>query len=270
VKIVSVIIPVFNSIGSLENAVFSTLSHESVGEVIIIDDGSIDGSLQLALRLSLENSILKVYFHPNHQNLGVSATRNLGIQKSNFPFIAFLDSDDYYLPNRFEESIRLLNDNPEIDACFGFVKMINTISQKEELFGFTKRKNNESVLTYLLKGGYFHTNSILVRKSILDRIGYFDTNLMVHEDVELWIRIAFFGSIESIIGKEAIAVYNYNGSSLIHKANSSTKILLWNVVLKNLFFCRIGFKNRYWIIKQMVKVTLQRVNDFKQCQSLLL
>lgn len=115
---ISVIIPAFKAENFLEKAVMSALNFEVVKEVIIIEDGSPDKTLEVALSLQQRYPIVKVYQHPDKNNHGDSASRNLGIKKMRYDYLAFLDADDYFLPNRFDAE-KTIFQNPEIDAVFG-------------------------------------------------------------------------------------------------------------------------------------------------------
>src|SRR5687768_12809492 len=98
---VSVIIPVYNAEKYLRNAVESAVFLDEVGEIILIEDKSPDNALQLCHQLKTEFDKVKVYTHPGGENRGAGESRNLGIAKSSFDYLAFLDADDWYLPNRF-------------------------------------------------------------------------------------------------------------------------------------------------------------------------
>jgi glycosyltransferase involved in cell wall biosynthesis len=252
-KLVSVVIPTFNSSSTIERAVNSVRILKEVGEITIVDDGSTDNTLEKCLSLSSFDPRIKVFCHFNNVNKGVSETRNLGIKNSTLPYVSFLDSDDVFLPNRFKESIDLLEKNKLIDACFGLVTMINTVSNKEKLLGFIQKRNFESTLSYLLKGGYFHTNSVLIRRDFLLKFGLFDIDLRIHEDVELWIRLSYNGNVVSIKEPNPIAVYHYQDNSLIKNSSRYTRVLLWNKVFKYLFFKSIGPRNRILLLKQILK-----------------
>ncbi|PIY03241.1 MAG: glycosyltransferase family 2 protein, partial [Bacteroidetes bacterium CG_4_10_14_3_um_filter_31_20] len=69
-------------------------------EVILIEDGSPDNGLDVCTSLAKKYSKVRLYRHENGENKGASASRNLGIRKANYPYVAFLDADDFYLPNR--------------------------------------------------------------------------------------------------------------------------------------------------------------------------
>ena len=112
---ISVIIPVYNAEKYIEKAVESVLQFQEVREVLLIDDGSLDRSLEICTSLKQKHPEIKVLTHPQRQNRGVSATRNLGIDKATQEFITFLDADDYWLPNRFDAEREIFKD-PKIDG----------------------------------------------------------------------------------------------------------------------------------------------------------
>src|SRR5687768_1176577 len=101
---VSVIIPVYNAEKYLRGAVESAVNLEDVGEILLIEDKSPDNALQLCHQLAKEFDKVRVFTHPHGENKGAGASRNLGIEKSTLDYIAFLDADDWYLPNRFVKS----------------------------------------------------------------------------------------------------------------------------------------------------------------------
>ncbi|MCA9046329.1 MAG: glycosyltransferase family 2 protein, partial [Planctomycetaceae bacterium] len=96
---VSCIIPVFNAAAWLERAIRSLLDCGlSDLEIVMVDDGSTDESLAEVHRLQNEHKCIRVLQHPDKQNHGVSATRNLGIENSTGELICFLDGDDFVYP----------------------------------------------------------------------------------------------------------------------------------------------------------------------------
>src|SRR5690349_14845174 len=93
---VSVIIPVYNAAKFLRQAVESAVHLPEVAEIVLVEDRSPDNALQICGELVREFSKVKMYQHPNNENRGAGASRNLGIEKSTFPYVAFLDADDRY------------------------------------------------------------------------------------------------------------------------------------------------------------------------------
>lgn len=256
---VSVIVPVFNASLFLESCVKSICVHNEVGEIILVEDGSTDNSLELCYNLQKIDSRICIYRHEKGKNLGAAKSRNLGIEKARFPYISFLDSDDEYYPNRFENSILLLESNCGISACYGKVLMKYTNSNNSKLMGVPNGMNHKSLFSYLLNGGYFHTNSITLRKTVLEKLGGFNQNCWPHEDVELWIRLAYYSKIESLDTEDPIAEYKIHGNNLSKIGNWKSRFNLWNTVFNIFFLKKISMIDRKNILKQLVKVQYQRL-----------
>ena len=108
--LISVIIPVYNSEMYIQKAIESVLEQPEDIEIVIVDDGSTDSSLAICKNMGSKIERIKVFQHPDKKNHGRSASRNLGIENSKGKFIAFLDADDYYLPNRFVNDLKLLKE----------------------------------------------------------------------------------------------------------------------------------------------------------------
>lgn len=205
---VSVIIPVYNAEKFVRESVFSALSVQDVGEVLLIEDGSQDGSLAVCEALAKESDRVKLFRHADGRNLGAGISRNLGIEKAGLPYIAFLDADDYYLPNRFEGAISLLESNPAIDGVYDAV---GTQFDHEDMRAWW-RKTRPGDLTTLSgpvaprdllstlcgfgpQSGWFHTNGITVRRSLLAKTGPFAPELRMSQDFAMWLKMASVGSL---------------------------------------------------------------------------
>ncbi|MFC2187370.1 glycosyltransferase family 2 protein [Fulvivirgaceae bacterium LMO-SS25] len=229
---VSVIIPVFNQAQYLQEAVNSAKQTE-VGEILIIDDGSTDNSLSIAKKLEAEISIVKVFSHPNNQNRGVSASRNLGITNARFPYIAFLDADDMYLPHRFEEQLSILENDLSCQAVYGWAEEWNQdFTQAIRKLGVESEVLSTDIFEELLLGrkGHFHTPTVLIRSSAFDKTGGFDENLKLHQDTELWLRMTFHGSWVSS-GTQTLAYIRKHGQNNSRNRSTQSTQQLWKRVL---------------------------------------
>jgi glycosyltransferase involved in cell wall biosynthesis len=253
---ISVIIPVFNSFKFLEKSIQSVIPFSVIGEIILIEDGSSDSSLELCFMLQKVDARIIIYTHPFGENKGAAESRNLGIKKALFPYIAFLDSDDTYFENRFSEALSILNLNPEVDGCYGKVRINYVDQDQQKLMGPPNSLPSSKLFTFLLNGGYFHTNSITVRKSFLERVGGFNQICWPHEDVDLWIRMAYNGKLISIPSEVPLAEYKVHGNNLSKSASWRSKWILWSVVFRNFFFKNINWLDRFYILKQLSKVIL--------------
>ena len=117
---VSIIIPVYNRERFLMEAVESVFAtgHQDV-EVLIVDDGSSDRTLAIADKLvQKEPDRVRLLRHPGGSHRGISESRNLGIRESSGELLCFLDSDDAYLPNRFDHALPAIQTEPDLDGGY--------------------------------------------------------------------------------------------------------------------------------------------------------
>lgn len=199
---ISVVIPVYNAGRFLEDSVRSALIQPEVKEILLVDDGSKDESLEICHRLSSRHrSIIKVLRHQNGINRGAAATRNLGIINAQMEYIAFLDADDIYLENRFEQCGRLFKQNTEADGVYETVVSVayspsggTQIDPRagQVKAGFDSIVSPDQLFTVLAiaKSGYIHLNGlVLKRASIHDKL-LFDPALKPCEDTDFILRLA--------------------------------------------------------------------------------
>ncbi|MBW3466594.1 glycosyltransferase family 2 protein [Arthrospiribacter ruber] len=234
---VSVIIPVYNAEEFLENAVESALRLREVGEVILVEDGSNDNSLKVCQGLSEKLVKVNLFQHPNGTNRGAGASRNLGISKANYDFISFLDADDWYLANRFEKD-KLIFQDPNVFASYS-LSSIQYLNGKEELFGtqidlFAKfpNKGRDFIYQYILENDLIlgHTNCNTFRKTVFDKIKGFDERLVLHQDTELWNRIAKnFTFYPGNLQKPISVARRHSNNRITHRSKKSQikHLLVW-------------------------------------------
>ncbi|HLF64373.1 MAG TPA: glycosyltransferase family 2 protein [Saprospiraceae bacterium] len=198
---VSVIIPVFNAARFVEEAVLSALDQAETGEVLLIDDGSTDGSYAICQRLAGIDHRVKLLFHPGHQNLGAGATRNLGLQRAAEDYIAFLDVDDFYLPSRFTTTQKVLNAHPDADGVYETIGALYSDTSFTELHlrrmgsehtGLIKKVPPERLFSALSTGkyGHIHLNGLVIVNKDRDELLTFDTSLKQCEDSDWILRLA--------------------------------------------------------------------------------
>jgi glycosyltransferase involved in cell wall biosynthesis len=180
---VSIIIPTYNRAEKVLRAI-NTAFDQTISdfELIVIDDGSEDGTIDVLTKFADRINIIR-----HEKNLGVSAARNSGIRSSQSPFIAFLDSDDYWLPQKLETQLQFFKENPEAVLC-----------QTEEIWvrnGVRVNPWNK----HLKPSGYIFEQSlklclvspsaVMIRRGIFNEVGLFDEDFPVCEDYDLWLRI---------------------------------------------------------------------------------
>ena len=198
--VVSVVIPTFNRRSHVQKALHSVLSQTYTNyEVIIIDDGSTDGTGDAirgeiaGLRGNGGNRI-RYFFQANQ---GSSIARNRGIEEAVGEWIAFLDSDDIWLPEKLELQLRALRQFDECGACFTDSQMVNDDGMNESSFRRFGRPCEGTVgiaskaLVSLARCfcGYW-LSTLLVRTDLAQRIGGFDPEIQAAEDRDFYFRLA--------------------------------------------------------------------------------
>lgn len=134
--------------------------------------------------------------------------------------------------------------------------MIDPTIGKNKIIGALSWDKKSSLLTYLLKGGYFHTNAVTIRKSFLEKVGYFDQSCWPHEDSELWIRMAALGRIEAIVDSRPLSGYSVHEHNLSKKSKGKTKDHFWTTVLKKSKYLNFSPIQMALLYKQLIKVKL--------------
>jgi glycosyltransferase involved in cell wall biosynthesis len=261
---VSVIIPVYNAVDYVREAVESALAQPETAEVLLIEDGSPYGDLAVCEQLAAEFPQILLYRHPNGENRGPGPSRNLGIQQSKFEYIAFLDADDFYLPRRFETAFEIFESDPQVDGVY---EAIGTLFQNEEsrldwqalrvqrglpLDGLLTTVKQvippDSLFEHLVVGktGYFSGDGLVVKRTVFENAGLFSP--IRHEDFAMWVKLAATSRL--VVGKlsEPVAmrrVYGTNRTIELRRdpAQAGEKLIimwetLWHWSLKKLPYHR--------------------------------
>jgi glycosyltransferase involved in cell wall biosynthesis len=244
---ISVIIPVYNAAQFLEKSVQSALQFDEVKEVLLIEDASPDDSLSICEKLVTENPRVKLYQHPDKGNHGAGATRNLGLENAQSEFISFLDSDDYYLPSRFDAEKTIFNES-NIEGIFGAIGVEYLSEKGKEEFQNTFKNTTLTTVNYhaegeeVLKGllgltakpfgTFFHLNTLTIRKSSLQKHQLrFNEKLRVHQDSDFIIKLAYLCCLKSGIIDKAIAIRGVHDDNRITKIKPYSKKFYHNNLL---------------------------------------
>lgn len=190
--LVSVIIPAFNSEKYIEQTITSALNQTYKNlEIIVVDDGSTDRTLEIVKQLSEKDNRIKYFSIPPAGR--PSVPRNFGIHKANGEFIAFLDSDDLWHKRKIANQLKRLIESPSaafiysMSITFGAVSLFS--AQYELLpLPFRAAKNRNDLLKI---GNTIPLSSVIVRKdNLLDVNGFDEDPLLQIEDYDLWIRLS--------------------------------------------------------------------------------
>ncbi|MFQ5865343.1 MAG: glycosyltransferase [bacterium] len=177
----SVIIPTYNRLPFLKEAVESVLNQSYRNlELILVDDGSTDGTKDFAAKLG--NRIKYVY----KKNGGPSSARNRGIREAGGRFITFLDSDDLWHKDKLKVEIEFMQSHPEAMVCYTdevWIRRGVRVNQRKK-----HRKYSGWIFEHCVPLCIVSPSSVLMRREFFDEVGYFDESLPVCEDYDLWLR----------------------------------------------------------------------------------
>jgi len=200
---VSVILPTYNRAHTVQEAVDSILGQTYQDfEAIVVDDASTDDTDAVLAGYGDRVKVIR-----RATNGGAGTARNDGIKASTGELIAFLDSDDCYLPRRLESAVEALDAHPEYGAVYGNMVCVDVQGSRPDRLWITGARCGHSgwIFDAVLEHGLMTTQTTTVRRSILDRVGLFDESLRSVEDLDLWWRIARHAQV-GYMG-ETVAVY---------------------------------------------------------------
>lgn len=219
IPLVSIIIPVYNAEKYLNASILSAMKQTWPNiEIIIVDDGSKDSSLQIAR--SLENNIIKVF---SQENKGASAARNYGLKEAKGKYIQFLDADDLLSPDKIYNQVMLLEQNPgKLAVCYTihFYDQANhellLPSPYEKSFLFNDDDPVHFLINlwggYTLNGGMITIHSWLTPGNIIDKAGFWNEGLTLDDDGEFFSRVIL--NSKGIIKSSGFSYYRKYSSFL--------------------------------------------------------
>ncbi|WP_409845585.1 glycosyltransferase family 2 protein [Roseateles asaccharophilus] len=224
---IAVVIPNYNAERYLAATLRSVLAQQGAFrlEVLVVDDGSSDGSVAMLKRDFPEVRVIE------QPNAGVAAARNTGIAAATAEWVAFIDADDIWLPGKLQAQLELL------DACGEAVRMCSTgwhvwttqsVEPPEDMLReLAARVAGAPVqaaeaartawrYTELLQDCVVWTSTVLAQRSLLRELGGFDAGLRVGEDYDLWLRASRLTPIPRL--DAPLALYRHHGANITHRA----------------------------------------------------
>lgn len=231
---VSIVIPAFNCSRYIETSLHSVLGQDFESyEIVIVDDGSTDGTSETLRSLQHAHPDKIRLFH--QANSGSAVARNRGISEARGDLIAFIDSDDIWLPLKLSAQVRYLDGHPDVDlVCSGWAELHANDDSKSLADRFQTDGDFETVDTNssgwlyisLLTECIVWTSTVVMRKSLSERIGGFDPEFRQGQDYDYWLR----ASRETKITKLAsvMALYRIRNGSVtrsVHAKNYQYQVL---------------------------------------------
>lgn len=223
---VSVIIPSYNSEKVVPLTIASALEQTFTDmEVIVVDDGSTDGTRQALARFG--NRIRYIY----QENKKHSGARNTGIKAAQGEYLAFLDSDDLWLPQKIERQVEILNQHPDVVLVCCVAEYIDQLGNPARSSGISIERHagvDEEPSTWTSRlflgdavpgGG----SSAMVRRSALIQAGMFDEGLDYAEDWDTWMRLSFLGKF--VLIPDHLILFRVSGWERILRREASNELI---------------------------------------------
>ena len=238
--LVSVIIPAFNQSMYVSEAINSALeqTYKNI-EIIIIDDGSTDETPHILEKYCNYGNIV-LLAHPEHQNRGVSKSRQLGVQQAQGKYIAFLDADDFFEPQKIEIQVVPLEAHNDIVLCHSHIQVVSECDDIPDFggavdLGGSIKKYSYQLQPYFLKRNRVCNSTTLMRSSILKTFNFSFKQAFQYEDWLLWVLLSEYGYFIYI--PEKLINYRFHPSSATHSVIKSQ--LLGNYSKIEMYFSLI-------------------------------
>ena len=214
---VDILIPAYNAAHFLPGALESVLA-QTVSEwrVLLVDDGSTDGTRELVDRFAAEHAdrLAGRLTYLFQQNRGLPAARNAGIRAGNSPLLALLDADDQWLPTRLEDSIRSLERAPDAGLSYGGISRIALDGTVLDTFVTSDPggKREEVARRLYTRAVHFPCPTVTFRRECVEAVGLFDETMRATEDRDLWLRIAQRYGV--VFVPKVLALYRISAGSM--------------------------------------------------------
>jgi glycosyltransferase involved in cell wall biosynthesis len=209
---VSVVIPTYNRKALLLEAIASAAQQTFRDlEILVCDDGSTDGSREAAQPLLAADTRIR-WIQGEHSGLP-GTSRNRGIRAARGEWIAFLDSDDLWVPDKVETQLHALQAAPAAGFIYGYAAALQADGSKQRMTPFQVQRQGQMFDTLLLYS-LIQTSTVMVRRDLLERAGPFDESmrLTIGEDYELFLRLA--AQTEFLFVASDIVVYRTQPDSI--------------------------------------------------------
>ena len=211
---ISVVMAVYNSAGVIADAIDSILNQTFTNfEFIIVDDGSTDAGARILRRYAGMDSRIKLYAQ---ENSGLIASLNRGCRLAKGRYIARMDADDISLPTRLERQFRYLEGHPEIGVLGTWIQDVD--NDRRPIIEWPVPADPVVVRWFLFFGNCIAHPSVMMRRDLLERLGYYRPEAIHVEDYDLWIRAAEVIALANL--PEVLVQYRVSSSSVSSRNKS--------------------------------------------------
>jgi len=246
--LVSVIVPIYNDTRFLREALNSIVQQSyKEFEIILVDDYS-KNKEQIEIIGNEYKNECKITFKRNERNLGLAATRNVGIRAANGEFICFLDADDVFAPDKLRIQTEILDKNTDIDITFSdeYVIRDNEKVNIPQQFPYGFELDKKKLVNAFAQRSFIAVFTVMLRSSVLKQ-KMFNEQLKWNEDDDLWFRVFLNGN----------GIYSdyVSGYRRLHDSNMSRDRLAMSYYQIRTFYewCKLCKKSKRDDLKQIIK-----------------
>lgn len=212
-ELVSIIMPVYNGEKYIAESIGSVLNQDYPHfELICIDDCSTDNTREIIA--SFKDARIKYICAEDHRG-APAPIRNIGIRASTGTYITFLDHDDVYLPDNLSFKMEYFKQHPDISFAYSDCYIIDEngkLLSNSTIANSGKKPHNGRCFEQLFLGIFIPTQGVILKNSVLSKVGLFNEALVGAEDYELWLRIAYHYEIGFI--ERPLAKWRHHRTSL--------------------------------------------------------
>lgn len=195
---ISVIIPMYNSEKTIPHALESVRLQTLIPyEVILIDDGSADATVEVAERYLSDHREFKERVKILCQdNGGVAAARNTGIRAATGEWLSFLDSDDYWKKNRINRVSEEIAKHPDANMLSHGITIVDRLNglRHDKALGKKRYDQKKNLFPQLYKGNFLTPSATMVKRELIEKEGGFDPTVKSAQDYDLWLRLSLKGA----------------------------------------------------------------------------
>lgn len=226
--LISIIIPAYNAGNFLAETIESVIAQTySNWELIIIDDGSVDETASVVNGYTNKDERIKYFFQTNQK---MASARNAGIKRAKGEYIAFLDADNLFLPDKLSKHIDFMGSHPECDVSYGKINYFYG-SNKAILYKNEQPEFSGDIFEKVLPQNFINVLAVMVKKELFDKFGAFQEGWYACDEHYVWINLSYHGAkfypFQEVIGLLRLHNANdsYRADYLIRTADQFTKML---------------------------------------------
>ncbi|WP_129689738.1 glycosyltransferase family 2 protein [Gottfriedia acidiceleris] len=267
--LLTIIVPVYNAEKTIVRAINSIIKQSFQDfELILINDGSKDNSLQRMNEIAINDSRIKIYDIPNS---GVSNARNYGLEQANGRYTTFLDADDYYIENAFDEILRALDEKNQL-IIFGYNVESNQKNSlirtpNKESVQFSNEKQFRSYVVTLIQNELINApwNKVYLTSYLNENKIMFDPTLNIGEDLKFNLSVIRDIKYANIINKALINYCVQKGEGLVSRFRINRFDVRYNIIndIKELLtYWELYSENKPMVDQMLIRDIMGYFMDF--------